>query len=66
MGLITLVAAAAIELDVLVAAFGVHLPRWDWTEGGAEYPLLMAALAAYILVLGGGPVPLDQTLLGAG
>ncbi len=58
-GLGTRVAAAAIAADVLVAALGVHLPRWDWTENGAEYPLLMAALALYIGLRGGGTASLD-------
>ncbi len=59
-GLATRIAAAAIAVDVLVAAFGVHLPKWEWTEGGAEYPLLMAALAIYMVVRGGGGWSLDS------
>ena len=59
-GLATRLAAAAIAVDVLVAAFGVHLPKWEWTAGGAEYPLLMAALAIYMAVRGGGGWSLDS------
>ena len=54
LGLATRLAALAIVIDLLVAVFGVHLPKWDWTEGGAEYPLLMATVAAFIAVRGGG------------
>ena len=59
-GLATRIAAAAIAVDVLVAAFGVHLPKWEWTDGGAEYPFLMAALAIYVCVRGGGGWSLDS------
>ena len=61
-GLVTRVAAAAITADLLVAAIGVHLPKWEWTDGGAEYPLLMSALATYICVRGGGNISLDAWL----
>ena len=63
-GLATRLAAAGIIIDLLVAAFGVHFPKWDWAEGGMEYPLLMAALAAYIGVRGGGRLSLDHRFFG--
>ena len=65
LGLATRLAAAAIIVDLLVAAFGVHFPKWDWAEGGMEYPMLMAVLTAYILVRGGDRLSLDRRLLGA-
>ncbi len=63
LGLATRLAALAITVDLLVAAFGVHLPRWDWIEGGAEYPLLMAMVTAFIAVRGGGSHSLDARFL---
>ena len=62
-GLATRLAAAAMVLDLLVAAFGVHFPKWDWAEGGMEYPLLMAALAAYTCIRG-GRLSLDHRFFG--
>ncbi|WP_375382326.1 DoxX family protein [uncultured Sphingomonas sp.] len=64
-GMATRLAAVAVIVDLLVAAFGVHFPKWDWAEGGMEYPLLMAAVAAYLLVRGGGALSLDRRLFGS-
>ena len=66
LGLVTRLAAVAIMIDLLVAAFGVHFPKWDWAEGGMEYPLLMTALAAYIGIRGGGRLSLDRRWFGGG
>lgn len=62
LGLATRLAALAITVDLLVAVFGVHLPKWEWTEGKAEYPALMAMVATFIAVRGGGSLSLDARL----
>ena len=65
LGLATRLAALAITVDLLVAVVGVHFPKWEWTEGGAEYPLLMAMVAALMAVSGGGSYSLDARLRAA-
>ena len=61
-GFATRIVAAAMAVELLVVAFGVHWPMWEWTEKGMEYPLLMAAIAGYMAVRGGGRFAVDHRL----
>ena len=62
MGLGTRVVAATLAVEILVVSLGVHWPKWDWTEGGMEYPLLMAAVAGYLALRGGDALSIDKRL----
>ena len=61
-GFTTRVVAAALAVELLVVAFGVHWPAWEWTDKGMEYPLLMAAVTGYVAVRGGGRFAVDHRL----
>jgi putative oxidoreductase len=62
LGLLTRISAGAIVVFLLVA-LTVHLPNgFFWTEGGYEYPLLWAILAAYFWVRGGGALSIDRRI----
>lgn len=62
LGLGTRVAAAAIALLLLVAA-SVHIPSgFFWTNGGWEYPVLWALVAAHFAIKGGGRYALDRLI----
>ena len=37
-------------------------PTWPWIDRGIEYPVLMAFIAFYLLVRGGGPLSVDARL----
>lgn len=43
--------AFTVEMIGICVALG---PTWPWIDRGIEYPVLMAALAAYVVVRGGG------------
>ena len=62
LGLGTRVVAATLAVELLVVSLGVHWPKWEWTEGGMEYPLLMAAVAGYLALRGGGAFSIDARL----
>lgn len=50
--------AAPLTLTMLVAAFSAH-SGFDVTQGGMEYPLLLAALSAALGLIGPGRFALD-------
>lgn len=61
-----LLAAGALTRLVALAFVGEMLgisvalgPTWPWIDRGIEYPVLMALLAAWMAVRGGGPLSLD-------
>ena len=43
--------AFTVEMIGICVALG---PTWPWIDRGIEYPVLMAVLAAYVVVRGGG------------
>ena len=56
-------ASAALIVGLLLVAASVHLPAgFFWTEGGWEYPVLWAAVAAMFVVKGGGRFSLDRLI----
>ncbi|GMG82225.1 DoxX family protein [Paralimibaculum aggregatum] len=62
LGLGTRIAAGAIAVMLLVATT-VHLPNgFFWTDGGWEYPVLWAILAARFAAAGGGAYSLDRLI----
>lgn len=61
-GLFTRLSALAITL-LLVVASNVHLGAgFFWTDGGWEYPILWAILAASFITKGGGQYSADNLL----
>ncbi|ANH68871.1 DoxX family protein [Mitsuaria sp. 7] len=48
--------AFTLEMIGICVALG---PTWPWIDRGIEYPVLMAALAAYVVVRGGGAYAVD-------
>lgn len=62
LGLFTRVSAGAIAVMLAMAAT-IHLQAgFFWTEGGWEYPVLWALVAAYFVVKGGGRYSLDRVI----
>jgi len=63
LGLATRLSALAITV-LLLTAMTVHLPNgFFWTDGGWEYPVLWAVLAASFVFRGGGRYSLDRIVL---
>jgi len=59
LGLLTRPVAVAVMVLMLVAA-SVHIPQgFFWTNGGFEFPLMWALLAAALVLRGGGAYSLD-------
>ncbi|MEJ8798508.1 DoxX family protein [Trinickia caryophylli] len=58
-GLVVRPVALAIMLEMVGISYALG-PRWPWIDRGIEYPVLMALLAAYIAVRGGGTYALDK------
>ena len=52
-------AAATIEMSVIVYH---HLPKFGWTAGGYEYPLMWGLLMFAIALRGGGPYSIDRRI----
>ena len=52
--------AFTLEMVGICVALG---PTWPWIDRGIEYPVLMAVLAAYVVVRGGGALSVDGRLL---
>lgn len=48
--------AFAVEMAGICVALG---PTWPWIDRGIEYPVLMAMLALYVAVRGGGAFAID-------
>ena len=56
-------ASAALIVGFLLVAASVHLPAgFFWTEGGWEYPVLWAAVAALFVAKGGGRFSVDRLI----
>jgi putative oxidoreductase len=69
LGLLTRVAAFGIAVNMLVAVFTVHLPfgffaNWSGTQKGEgyEFHLLVLAMAAFLMIRGGGALSVDRKL----
>lgn len=62
-GLWTRPVAAAVTIQMAVAAFHVHLPNgFFWGAGGYEYPLLWGLIAFALFLGGGGKLSVDSTI----
>lgn len=65
LGLATPAAGAAVAGNMAVAA-STHLEHgWFATDGGLEYPALLALLGTSFVATGAGPLSLDRALGGA-
>ncbi|HSD01689.1 MAG TPA: DoxX family protein [Gaiellales bacterium] len=63
LGFLTPLAAIAIVVVMLNAAYTVHLKNGFWnTAGGCEYPLVMSAIAVGIAATGPGDASADNAL----
>jgi putative oxidoreductase len=63
LGLLTPLGAAAVVGVMLNAIGAVHWRNGPWvTEGGIEYPLILAAVAAGLAFTGAGAASLDNAL----
>lgn len=60
-GFLTHVFAALLCLEMIVICF-THAPPFAWIDRGFEYPLMLAFLAFFIAIIGGGRFSLDQQL----
>src|SRR3954462_1447413 len=63
LGLLTRPIALLFVIEMIVAALGVHSKVWAWNQGGAQYPVFLAAFAFLVFVCGGGRHSLDRRLL---
>lgn len=62
-GLLTTIAASILLLVTLAAAYFVHLAHGFFiTDGGVEYPLVVAAALFIVVVFGTGRASLDGVL----
>lgn len=61
-GLATRVVAPLLLIEMIVIAFGIHYPRWLWSEGGMEYPFVLIGVFAAIALRGGGRYSIDRLL----
>ena len=62
LGLFTRVAALAVLIFMLNAIYVTSAKGFFWTAGGLEYSLLIAFVALYFLIRGGGACSLDRKL----
>lgn len=62
LGLFTRVAALAVLIFMLNAIYVTSAKGFFWTAGGFEYSLLIAFVALYFLIRGGGACSLDRKL----
>ena len=63
LGLLTPIAATALVGSMLVAIIKVHWPNGLWnSDGGYEFPLVMAAAAFSVGLMGPGLLSLDNLL----
>lgn len=60
-GLWTRPVALALALEMAGIAYALG-PTWPWFDRGIEYPVLMAFLALYIAVRGGGRFAVDSRI----
>jgi putative oxidoreductase len=62
-GLVTPLAALALTVVMLNAILIVHLPNGFWnTNGGLEFPLVVAAVAVGVAAIGPGRFSIDRAL----
>jgi putative oxidoreductase len=62
-GLLGRLAALALTANMVGAMLTVNLANgFFWTQGGVEFPLLIALVACVILVRGSGALSLDRAL----
>lgn len=63
-GLLTTIVAGILALMMLAATYFVHLDAGFFaSDGGIEYPLVLAVLLGLIVVFGSGRVSLDKVLV---
>lgn len=60
-GLLVRPIALAMALEMVGISYALG-PTWPWIDRGIEYPVLMACLAAYIAVRGGGAYAVDKLM----
>jgi uncharacterized membrane protein YphA (DoxX/SURF4 family) len=60
-GLFTRYAALAISIVMIIAVTRVHLHQG--LIGGYEYPLVLLAVAAAVMLTGAGPISFDRNIL---
>lgn len=62
-GLFTRPVAVAVLIFMLEAArFHLGIGGFFWTARGNEYPLILAAMALYLIIRGGGPYSADSKM----
>ena len=59
-GLLTRVAAFLVAVEMATAILKVHAPKFFVSGGGMEFALALAAVAASVLILGGGDFSVDR------
>lgn len=64
-GLLTRLVALAFCVEMVGICYALG-PTWPWIDRGIEYPVLMAVLAAYTVLRGGGRLSVDGLLAGRG
>ncbi len=62
LGLLTRPAALALTIFMLNAIYWTSKRGFFWTQGGAEYSILILVVALVFLVRGGGPWSLDRAV----
>ncbi|HLC41016.1 MAG TPA: DoxX family protein [Methylomirabilota bacterium] len=60
LGLLTRIVAGLFVIEMLVAAFKVNLPNFNWVKGGAEVPLAFAAVCLALFLAGPGSASVDK------
>lgn len=58
-GALTRLVAFAVTLEMLGICYALG-PTWVWIDRGIEFPALMAFLAAYVVLKGGGRFSVDE------
>lgn len=61
-GFLTRGAAFFLAVQMCVAILKVHVPKFFVSEGGMEFALALAAMAAAVVLLGGGPLSVDRSI----
>lgn len=61
-GFLTRGAAFFLAVEMCVAILKVHVPKFFVSEGGMEFALALAAMAAAVVLLGGGPLSVDRSI----
>ncbi|HWP30324.1 MAG TPA: DoxX family protein [Fimbriimonadales bacterium] len=61
-GLLGRIAAAAVAINMIVAIFVEHWPKFFNSEGGFEFPMSLFAIALALLITGMGQYSLDAVI----